>query len=204
MKFDNVNPFELVANPWNSNKVDRDNFEKLKKSLQRHGSFKPIIVRTLSTGQLEILGGFHRAEAAKELGLTEVPICNLGTMDDSKAKEITLIDNTRYGQDDEELLEKLLSEITDLEGLNQIVPEEVELPELDEPDTTLPETPAEKEEDEFEILKFRFDDLDKAEEIKAVLAKVAYSLEFKHKDGYADYPAALYHLLMVDRNADAA
>jgi ParB-like chromosome segregation protein Spo0J len=199
MELQNISPFDLVPNPWNTNRVDRENFDKLKKSLQSLGSFKPIVVRELE-GKFQILGGFHRVEAAKELGFPTVPIINIGNIDEDRAKEISLVDNTRYGEDDVELLAKLLDEM-DTELLVEILPEapvtldaiDTDLEDLDK------EMRKEREEDEnFKTLRFRLD-IDKAEEIENVLDKIAFVNNYKRGDGYADFAEALYHALILDR-----
>lgn len=202
MNLEHINPFDLVPNEWNSNKVNRDNFEKLKSSLVNLGSFKPIIVRQLDDGRLQILGGFHRCEAAKELGFPKVPIVNLGPLDDQRAKEISLVDNTRYGQDDAELLSKILEDI-DTSLMTDILPD---IP-LDLTDDSLGEA-IEKElsevkakDDEHKTLHFRLE-IDKAEEIEGVLADICQKHDLKHRDGYYDYPTALYLLVKGDTKSD--
>lgn len=103
----------LQPNPWNTNVVSPDNEEKIKQSLMRFGMFRPIIVRELEDepGVLQILGGQHRWTVAKELDYKEVPVINLGLIDDTKAKEIGLVDNGRYGEDDTVALAELLKDI---------------------------------------------------------------------------------------------
>lgn len=195
MKTLKCSPFDLVKNPWNSNRVDRENFEKLKVSMKTLGAFKPIVCRELTDGSLQILGGFHRVEAAKELGWTEIDVYNLGRLDDNKAKEISLIDNTRYGKDDEELLAKLLEEM-DTTGLDLILPEAEEL-ELPETDTEIEETEIKERDDEFKTLRFRLE-TDKAEEIEAILNDVCKAHGYKLIDGYNDLAMGLYHLLVLE------
>jgi ParB family transcriptional regulator, chromosome partitioning protein len=103
---------ELQPNPWNTNRItDPANEQKLRESLQRLGQFKPVIVRTLENGQLEILGGEHRWRGAIQLGWDTVPIINLGRIDDHRAKEIGLVDNGRYGEDDPIGLSALLRDL---------------------------------------------------------------------------------------------
>lgn len=102
----------LLPNPWNTNRItDPANEEKLRNSLKDLGTFKPILVREVLGGFLEILGGEHRWKAAKQLGMKDVPIWNLGPIDDTKAKKIGLVDNARYGQDDLLGLAGLLKEL---------------------------------------------------------------------------------------------
>ena len=99
----------LRPNPWNTNVVSPDNEAKLDE-LKRFGVFKPILVRQVGK-DLEILGGQHRWEAAKRLGLSTVPVVNLGAIDDATAKEVGLVDNGRYGVDDAEGLASLLKNL---------------------------------------------------------------------------------------------
>lgn len=198
-----VNPFELQANPWNSNRVPRDKFEKLKLSLEKYGSFKPIIVREVG-GELQVLGGFHRVEAAKELGWTEIPVWNLGEIPEDKAKEIGILDNTRYGEDDKELLDKILDELTDLEGFSSVIPEEEEV-DLEIEDDFIRELEEEEkeraeeveEDDTYKTLRFKLE-TDKAEEIEQVLKRIAEDNDYSFKDGYKDLSLALYHALVLE------
>lgn len=106
-----VNPSDLKPNPWNTNSCTPDAEVKLDASIRKLGMFKPILVRELDDGSLQILGGEHRAESAVRVGLTEVPVHNLGKIGDVKAKQIGVIDNARYGEDDQLGLAKLLKEL---------------------------------------------------------------------------------------------
>lgn len=192
-----ISPFELNSNPWNSNKVSRENLEKLKKSLSSLGSFKPIIVRQLGDKSYEILAGFHRVEAAKELGWSEIEVKNLGLLTDQKAKEISLIDNTRYGNDDSELLEQLINSM-DTELISVALPEleNLELPELEEPLSDFEEKVRESTDEGAKTLKFRYDDLDKADEIEDKLLIIARDNGYYFADGHANLSEALYHALV--------
>lgn len=100
----------IIPNPWNTNQVSPPNMDKLKNSIVKLGSFKPLIVRELDD-KYEILGGEHRWLALKELGKSTVQVYNLGIIDDIKAKQISILDNERYGEDDAIGLDKLLQEI---------------------------------------------------------------------------------------------
>lgn len=112
----------LVPNPWNTNVVAPENEAKLDASIKKFGLYKPVIVRTLSDGQLEIIGGQHRWESAKRLGHTSIVVANLGsTIDDKTAKEIGLVDNGRYGEDDTLALSELLKGL-DIDILGEILP----------------------------------------------------------------------------------
>lgn len=122
MKNINISPSVLKPNPWNTNIVSPENEKKIEKSIKRLGLFKPVIVRELADGTLEILGGEHRAQAAIRLGMAEVPVTNLGVISDKKAKEISLIDNGRYGADDSLQLGLLLEELGNSAELAEFLP----------------------------------------------------------------------------------
>lgn len=100
MEVEYVDPTLLKPNPWNPNVVDPINQMKLEASIEADGIKRPIVVRELEDGSLEIIGGQHRTQAAVALGLTKVPVINRGRIGDAQAKKETLIDNFRYGSDD--------------------------------------------------------------------------------------------------------
>lgn len=122
LKFSYVDPRVLNKNPWNVNTVSPENEKKIEESLSQLGAFKPIIVRTLKDGSLEILGGQHRSEAAIRMGQETVPVVNVGAIDDAQAKKISLADNGRYGTDDSIALAKLLDELGTPEEIERFLP----------------------------------------------------------------------------------
>ena len=90
------------------------NVEAIKESLQHHGQYKPIVVRT---GTNEILAGNHTAKAARELGWTDIAATFVDVTDDQAAR-IVLVDNRTNdlaGYDDA-LLQQLLESLPDLDG----------------------------------------------------------------------------------------
>ena len=110
MDVEYVDPHELRPNPWNPNNVDPVNQTKLENSIRRDGIKRPIVVRQLSNGDYQIIGGQHRTEAAIELGMKQIPIINRGKISDAEAKKETLLDNYRYGSDNLDRLSALLSD----------------------------------------------------------------------------------------------
>lgn len=110
IKFISVDVALLRPNPWNTNKVPPANMDKLKNSMSRLGSFKPVIVRDMGDFY-QILGGEHRWQAAVEMGWSTIPVANLGHIDTTEAQQISVIDNERYGEDDAVEFQRLLEEI---------------------------------------------------------------------------------------------
>ena len=100
LQFSNVDPRVLVKNSWNPNEVSAEGMLKLRKSIEENGHIRPILVREIEDGALEIVGGEHRCDISIELGHETVPIINLGPIDDTQAKKILLLDNSRYGEDE--------------------------------------------------------------------------------------------------------
>lgn len=117
-----VDPADLQPNEWNTNHVSAENEAKLAESLDRFGQFKPIVVRERADGSLEILGGEHRAQVAQRNGYDSVAIFNLGQIEDKVAKEISLVDNGRYGADDPIALAELLETLGNSEELIHFLP----------------------------------------------------------------------------------
>ena len=96
---------ELVLMDKNPRKISKENFERLKKSLQNNKEFfeaRPIICSN-RTGQNIIIAGNQRYKAAKELGMKKVP-CVIMTLTEEKEKEINIRDNVELGEWDFDIL----------------------------------------------------------------------------------------------------
>jgi len=105
-----IDPSLLQFSPWNVNSVAPDNQRKLEESIRRNGIYRPVIVRELEDGTLQVIGGEHTTRAAISLGYTEIDVYNLGRIDEKRAKEISVIDNQHYGHEDAFGLAGLLKE----------------------------------------------------------------------------------------------
>ena len=90
--------------------MNKKEFEALKLSIQEHGQTQPIQVRPIKDGY-EIVGGYHRWLAMKELKFLEVEV-NITPMGDDEAKIFSLQDNI-HGNDDLLRLGKLVYELTE-------------------------------------------------------------------------------------------
>lgn len=116
---------KLVPNDWNP-KLDYNSteelkieFEKIKNSLKDHGQVDPIIVREIKD-KYEIINGYHRWVAMKELEFKEVEIKNLGKITKNEAIKIGLsLEETKIPLDVIEVaqLVKSLKEIGEWQGL---------------------------------------------------------------------------------------
>ena len=106
---------KIAPNKWNYNKQDEKTFNKLVESLRRFGFVSPVIVRQnpKKKGTYEVINGEHRFHAAKVLGLKDIPVVDLGKLDDSKAKQLSIILNELSGSPDQVRLAELLRDISD-------------------------------------------------------------------------------------------
>ena len=87
----------------------RGNLQVIVDSLERHGQYRPIVVRA---GTWEVLAGNHTLAAAQELGWDEIAATFVEVSDDEAAR-IVLVDNraTDLGSYDHALLLDLLGEL---------------------------------------------------------------------------------------------
>lgn len=201
-----ANPVDLYPNPWNTNRVAPENESKIDASIKRLGVFKPIIVRELGDGSLQILGGEHRRDSAIRLGLEAVPIINLGAISDTKAKEIGIADNGRYGNDDTLQLAELLESLGGADELSSFLPYtdsdftsifssvNIALDDLDLDDSTpAPSAPPTKAPQTHAVMRFKVPVGDVAV-ITERVEKVMKQQRFQDEDSLTNAGNALVHI----------
>lgn len=201
-------PESLVPNPWNTNVVSPDNEAKLEESIKRFGMFKPVVVRELADGTLQIIGGEHRAGAARRMGIKAIPVVNLGRIDDHKAKEISLVDNGRYGADDTLQLAELLEGLGNADELASFMPySETDLAsifssvnialddlDLDDAEETAPSLPKEKPIQTHAVMRFKVP-VDDQGWIADLVEKTMKQQKFTEEDSLTNAGDALVYLL---------
>lgn len=196
----------LRPNSFNTNQVSPENELKLENSLKRFGVYKPIICRELSNDVLEIIGGEHRWRAAKKLGHKSVPVVNLGAISDAKAKEIMLVDNGRYGEDDTLALAELLKELGNADEILTFMPisndeldtifasSSIALDDLDSSDGELPDLGAlSKKAQSHQIMRFKIPVAD-CEAIQKRIEFVMKMQGFTEDDSMANAGNALVYI----------
>lgn len=206
---------DLHPNEWNCNHVSPENESRLRESMKRFGAFKPVIVRTLEDGSLQILGGYHRWLVARDTGYTELPVFNLGRISDKQAKEISLADNGRYGEDDTLALSEILKEIggadeaalflpygddelTSIFSANSIALDEIDLTSGDDHEP-LPDLAATKVQT-HQIMRFKVP-VDDAEFVSKLIEQTMKTQRFTEEDSLTNAGNALVHLLKGLRDA---
>ena len=207
LTIDYVDPRKLRPNDWNTNHVSPENERKLEASVDQFGVFKPIIVRE-KDGHLEILGGQHRAQLAARRGEREVPIINLGNISDVRAKEISLIDNGRYGSDDTLELSKLLESLggenykdflpyTDEDFTSIFSSIDIDLDNLggidDDEDLPEPINPTAKPVQTHTVMRFKIP-VDDAHNITDVIERVMKQQGYTQGDSLTNAGDALVHI----------
>ena len=84
---------KIEPNPTQPRKnFDPEALEELKESISLHGVLQPIAVRKIKEGHYQIIAGERRWRAAREAGLTEIPV-HIVDVDDRAAMELALIEN---------------------------------------------------------------------------------------------------------------
>ena len=106
-------------------------YEKIKNSLEKFGQVEPILVREIEGGKYEIVNGFHRYKAMKELESQEIEIKNLGKIDFDTAVAIALqTEDTKIPIDNIELsslMKQLVTEDKDIEYWAKLLPYDAEI-----------------------------------------------------------------------------
>lgn len=207
-----VDPNTLTRNPWNTNIQSPENQDKLRESIKRFGMFRPLVVRELGE-ELQILGGEHRWELAIEMGI-QVPIINVGPIEDKMAKEISIADNARYGTDDTLAFAELLKELGTSEELQIFLPytetdfadlfssTDISLEDLGieenfdrEEANEQPEEPIVREPKTHTIMRMRVS-LQDAQRVTALVAKTQKLHDFTASDELTNTGDAIVHLLL--------
>jgi len=91
---------EIFPNPWNPNSQSKEMFEKEIQSIEKFGFIAPILVRTLKDNTYQIIDGEHRWRACLQMSFEEMPVEDIGTLDEGLAKVLTINLNNLRGQDD--------------------------------------------------------------------------------------------------------
>ncbi len=103
---------------YNPRKWDKKALDDLRKSIKKFGLVDPAIVNGASNRMNVVIGGHMRIAAAKELGITEIPVIYLNIPDVEKEKELNIRLNKNHGEFDFKLLANFAEEfLTDI-GFN--------------------------------------------------------------------------------------
>jgi ParB family transcriptional regulator, chromosome partitioning protein len=90
---------------------DENALSELVSSVKQNGILQPLLVRPLKGGKYELVAGERRYRAAKEVGLTEVPVV-IRELDNNEALQLSLIEN---------LQREDLNPVEETEGILQLL-----------------------------------------------------------------------------------
>lgn len=126
---------ELKKSDYNPRKWDEKQLGDLKASIKKFGIVDPAIVNSAENRKNIVIGGHMRIEAAKALGITEMPVVYLNIPDVEKEKELNIRLNKNHGEFDFSLLanfaEDFLTEIGfNSEELDSIFDLDTDNPEM--------------------------------------------------------------------------
>jgi ParB/RepB/Spo0J family partition protein len=110
----------VFENTYNYNVQDDDMFSKQKNSLEKFDFVQPIVVREIPEG-FQIINGAHRYRAAQELGMSTVPVWNVGNVSDAYAQQLTIMLNELKGRPNIDSLASLIKDLDTALGREEIV-----------------------------------------------------------------------------------
>ncbi|MEM9111445.1 MAG: DNA methyltransferase [Planctomycetota bacterium] len=113
LRLELIHPDTARPHPDNPRRHPRKQVKQIAKSIETFGFRFPVMV----DGQSRLIAGHGRIEAAKLLGLTEVPAVRADDLTEAQARALMLADNrlTEIGDWDERLLGQNLKILSDLE-----------------------------------------------------------------------------------------
>lgn len=115
MELKKVKVGEIRPNNYNPNVMNDDKFKALKRGIKQGGMLQPILI----TKDGEIVDGYHRWKACKELGLDEIWAIEISdTAEGQKLKTLSM--NKLRGQNNPTLFANLLDEISKQYNLDDI------------------------------------------------------------------------------------
>ena len=109
---------KIRPNPWNPNRMRPELLAKLASEIRRKGMILPLVTRPVENF-FQIIDGEHRWQAAVSIGIQSLP-CIVVEMDEAEARLKTLQLNRLRGEDEPELLARLLRELNIEMGIEHL------------------------------------------------------------------------------------
>lgn len=105
-------PIHTLKN-WDKNPrgIKKDDFERLKRLIQKHGQIKPLVITPDGT----VLGGNMRLRAYRELGINDVLVSVVDPKNKTEMVAIALADNDRAGYYEEDALAEVTIDLPELD-----------------------------------------------------------------------------------------
>lgn len=125
---------EIKSNPKNPRVIKDDKFKKLVDSIREFPQMlekRPLVCFTDIDGKLVVLGGNMRLKAAKEIGLTELPVLLADDWTEEQKAQFLIKDNVGFGEWNWDELQSDW-DVKQLEEWGLDVPNFMEMPSEDE------------------------------------------------------------------------
>lgn len=106
----------LKPNEYNPNEMTAGQMQVLIDDIKENGFVGPIVVN----GKNEIINGYHRWEAAKFLGYSQVPIIRFNPIDEDHQKMLTIGWNTKHGDMNPTKLAQLVFDLSQRHSLDEM------------------------------------------------------------------------------------
>ena len=102
---------KLLPAVWNANRVDEKGRARLRRSIEQFGIVENLVVRVHPErrGFYEVLGGNHRLEEYRALGVEVVP-CHVVKVDDARARLLSQALN-QHGENDPDAYRVLMTTV---------------------------------------------------------------------------------------------
>lgn len=110
-----VCPSQLILLRKNARYMRKAVFDQLTDNVRRDGFLSSVpLCQEIGTDQLEVLSGNHRVQAAIAAGIEKILIIAIPQIESARKIAIQLSHNALTGEDDQQLLAELWSELQDL------------------------------------------------------------------------------------------
>jgi len=83
-----LNQLEPVPEDWYSHTFRKETLEELKASIRKFGVLEPILVRRIGDDRYQVLSGYNRIQACRELGADTIRAEIMEACSDQVAREI--------------------------------------------------------------------------------------------------------------------
>lgn len=100
---------DLVPDPRNPRTISRTEFDSLVRNIEEFGMVQPLVCNRRN---MQIVGGHQRAQAARQLKLTTVPVVWVD-LDPGKQTALNLSLNRIAGEFDDQMLAELIVDLDD-------------------------------------------------------------------------------------------
>lgn len=113
---------DLLPHPQNSNRMNEETLEKLRRHIERCGRYEPLTVRShpQQQGKFEIINGHHRLRVLESLGHGTAD-CNVWEVGDEQSLLYLATLNRLCGEDVPERRSALLEELLEVHRLPELV-----------------------------------------------------------------------------------